>query len=80
MKKYDYPFERLKSILGDDFNSPAEKAKLAKKKAEEEAAKKKNLDVIQEEEEPMIKEITDEEEARINENDAHINQILESKV
>lgn len=38
MKKFNFPFERLKHILGDDFHSPAEKAKMAKKKAEEEAA------------------------------------------
>ena len=77
MKKYDYPFERLKHILGDDFHSPAEKEKMAKKKKEEEEAAKKKLDVIEEEEEPMIKEITDEEEAKINDDK---NQIIESKV
>mgnify|MGYP004530061703 FL=1 len=46
MKKYDYPFERLKHILGNDFHSPAEKAKMAKKKEEEEKAAKAKLDVI----------------------------------
>lgn len=43
MEKYEFPFERLKHILGKDFHSPEEKAKLAaaeKKKKEEEAKKK----------------------------------------
>lgn len=46
MEKFDFPFERLKHILGDDFHSPAEKAKMAKKKKAEEEAAKKKLDVI----------------------------------
>jgi len=67
MEKFDFPFERLKHILGDDYNSPAEKAKMAKKKAAEDAKLKKKLDVINEVEEPMIQEITDEEEKKIKE-------------
>lgn len=46
MEKFEYPFERLKHVLGDQYHSPAEKAAMEKKKKEEEEAKKKKLEVI----------------------------------
>ena len=48
MNKFDYGFERLRKILGKNFDKPSD----LKKKEEEK--KKKVLDTIKEEEEPMI--------------------------
>lgn len=63
MTDYDYPFERLRSILGDQYDNPKDKAKAeAYKKQQEEEKKKKEK---QDDEEPMIKEIDEEEEKQI---------------
>ena len=70
MTEYDYPFERLKSILGDQYDNPKDKAKAEayKKEQEEEKRKKaKQAEERKEEEEPMIKEIDEDEEKQIEE-------------
>ena len=62
MKKFEYGFERLRKILGKNFDKPADlkKKEEEEKKKKEEEKKKKELDTIKEEEEPMIQELTDE--------------------
>ena len=76
MTDYEYPFERLKSILGDQYDNPKDKAKAEAYKKQQEAEKRKKAkpEVIEEkkeeeeeDEEPMIKEIDEEEEKQIEE-------------
>eukprot|EP00355_Strombidium_rassoulzadegani_P006447 CAMPEP_0168617932 /NCGR_PEP_ID=MMETSP0449_2-20121227/5803_1 /TAXON_ID=1082188 /ORGANISM="Strombidium rassoulzadegani, Strain ras09" /LENGTH=311 /DNA_ID=CAMNT_0008658775 /DNA_START=147 /DNA_END=1082 /DNA_ORIENTATION=+ len=84
LKEYDFPFERLKQILGDKYDELTEeqkkaKAEAEKKKKQEEESKKKNKKKKEKvvEEEPMIQEITDEEAKKIEDEK---NQIVESKL
>ena len=60
LTEYDYPFERLKHVLGKDFEKPAED----KKKATE--PELGNIEEV-DEEEPQIEEVTDEQADRIKE-------------
>lgn len=56
MKKFEYGFERLRKILGKNFEKPTDlkKKEDEEKKKKEEEKKRKELDTIKEEEEPMI--------------------------
>jgi dynein assembly factor 3 len=55
LEEYDFPFERLKHVLGDQYEDPHKKKMEEKAKKEAEKKKKEKDD-----EEPMIEEVTDE--------------------
>ena len=58
LTKYIFPFERIKHLLGDDYDSPEEK----KKKAEE---KKRKEEEKKQEELTTVEEVTDEQAEQI---------------
>ena len=54
LEEYEYPFERLRHVLGDQFDKESKKEEL----------KKEDVKTATEEE-PMIEEVTDEKAAEI---------------
>ena len=65
LEEYEFPFERLKHILKDQYYSEEEKKKMAAEKKKQEAAQ-----------EATVEEVTDEEAKQIEREN---NQIVESK-
>lgn len=58
-EEYEFPFERLKHILGDQYNKPGTGVKGQVQKSDKSNAEKKD----EKDEEPMIEELTDEQAA-----------------
>ena len=67
LNEYEFPFERLRHILGDRYDSPRTREKKAKEAAEKKKAKKKKEEEQKAQEEPMIQEITEEEAQQMEE-------------